>query len=97
MHKRVFSFEDFLTEKKKLDFRKKKENFNVPCSICLCIGHTEKFCEKPKIKIILPGYEMVKQCLFYSSENNWKQGRKMEFNQIKNQWEIQRNFKFGRW
>lgn len=69
----------------------------IPCSICNCMGHTEKYCEKPLIKITLPNYYLAKEVLLFSSDNNWKIGKKMRFNSTLNEWVLEKNFKFGRW
>lgn len=61
------------------------------------MGHTEKYCEKPLIKISLPGFKESSSCLLFSSENNWNQGMKMTFSPVSLCWETEKNFKFGLW
>lgn len=74
-YKRVFSFEEVLRNNNpKIDPRL-RQKLNSPCTICNSMGHTEKYCEKPLLKIVLPNHTDSKSCLFYCSDNNWKVGR----------------------
>lgn len=48
-----------------------------------------------RVQITLPGYELSKSCKFYSSEDDWKQGKSMNYDKSLKIWKKQFFFSFG--